>query len=30
METVREQLSAAQKQGRLVEIFRYGDEHHFF
>ncbi|KRK97740.1 hypothetical protein FD04_GL000710 [Secundilactobacillus odoratitofui DSM 19909 = JCM 15043] len=29
METVREQLSAAQKQGRLVEIFRYGDEHHF-
>lgn len=29
METVREQLSAAQKKGRLVEIFRYGDEAHF-
>lgn len=29
METIREQLSAAQKKGRLVAIFRYGDEHHF-
>lgn len=29
METIREQLSAAQKKGRLVEIFRYGDAHHF-
>lgn len=29
METIREQLSAAQKKGRLVEIYRYGDERHF-
>lgn len=29
METIREQLLAAQKKGRLVEIFRYGDERHF-
>ncbi|MFC6254895.1 hypothetical protein ACFP1H_09935 [Secundilactobacillus hailunensis] len=29
METIREQLSAAQEDGRLVAIFRYGDEDHF-
>ncbi|WP_203650786.1 hypothetical protein [Secundilactobacillus yichangensis] len=29
METIREQLSAAQKKGRLVEIYRYGDDRHF-
>lgn len=29
METIQEQLTAAQKKGRLVAIFRYGDEHHF-
>lgn len=30
METIREQLSVAQEDGRLVAIFRYGDEDHFF
>ncbi|MTV83033.1 hypothetical protein [Secundilactobacillus folii] len=29
METIREQLTTAQKKGRLVEVFRYGDERHF-
>lgn len=29
MQTVREQLTTAQRKGRLVEIFRYGDEAHF-